>query len=96
MSDANVWTQVLDGTRADLDPEESRRWLSTSSYASDWGDLITVWVPSAVEGRHITQNYLDRIKRELVRLNRPDTLVRFVATGFAEDEEEEEREREKE
>ena len=91
MSDANIWAQILERIQADLDPEEFRRWFSLSSYASDSGDQITVWVPTIADGRQITQNYLDRIRRELERLGRPHTLVRFVATGYVEDEDEEEK-----
>ena len=91
MSDGNIWAQILDGIKADLDPEEFRRWFSNSSYASDSGDQITVWVPSASEGRHLSQNYLDRIKRELTLLNRTDTHIRFVATGYADDEDDEDK-----
>ena len=44
MSDANIWLQILDRLRVELDSEEFRRWLSLTSYASDSGDQITVWV----------------------------------------------------
>ncbi len=67
MSEANIWATILDRLRGDIDPEEFRRWFSNSSYASDSGDQISVWVSSAAEGRHILQNYADRIQRELTR-----------------------------
>ena len=82
MSDANIWTRVLERLRAELDPEEFRRWFSVSSYASDSGDQITVWVSSASDGRHILQNYNDRMQRALLALGRRDTAIRFVATGY--------------
>lgn len=88
-SDENIWTQVLDRLQAELDPEEFRRWFSASSYASDSGDQITIWVPSAGDGRQIDQNYSDRLQRALSAVGRPDTLLRFVATGIGDDEEEE-------
>lgn len=88
-SEANIWTTILNRLRVDLDPEEFRRWLSNSSYASDSGDQISVWIPSAAEGRHVTQNYMDRIQRELARLGRADTAVRFITTGYVEDEDDE-------
>jgi len=44
MTDGNVWTVILDRLRAELDSEEFRRWFASSSYASDSGDVITVWV----------------------------------------------------
>jgi chromosomal replication initiation ATPase DnaA len=93
MSDANVWAQILDRIKADIDPEEFRRWFTSSSYASDSGDVITVWVPSAADGRQISQHYLERLRRELTRLGRSDTLIRFVATGYSDEEDEEEEEK---
>jgi chromosomal replication initiation ATPase DnaA len=92
MSDANVWAQLLERLKVDIDPEEYRRWFSTSSYASDSGDVITVWVPSAADGRQISQNHMERLRRELARLGRSDTLIRFVATGYSDEEDEEEKE----
>jgi chromosomal replication initiation ATPase DnaA len=89
MTEGNIWGQILERIKADIEPEEFRRWFSSSTYASDSGDLITVWVPSAAEGRQISQNYLDRLQRELVRLGRADTLIRFVATGYSDDEDDE-------
>jgi chromosomal replication initiation ATPase DnaA len=91
-SDANIWAQILERVKADIEPEEFRRWFSNSSYASDSGDVITVWVPSAADGRQISQNYLDRLRRELTKLGRTDTLFRFVATGYSDDEDDEEKE----
>ena len=88
MSDANIWAQLLERIKNDIDPEEFRRWFSTSSYASDSGDVITVWVPSAADGRQITQNHLERLRRELARLGRSDTLIRFIATGYDDEDDE--------
>ena len=87
MSDANVWAQVLEQLRTELDPEEFRRWLSSSTYASDSGDQISVWVTSAADGRHLSLNYHQQIQRALVSLGRTETLVRFLATGFTGDDE---------
>ncbi len=70
----------------ELDSEEFRRWLSLTSYASDSGDQITVWVQSAADGRHILQNYNDRIQRALLSLGRTDTNMRFIASGYTDDE----------
>lgn len=86
MSDANIWLQILDRLRVELDSEEFRRWLSLTSYASDSGDQITVWVQSAADGRHILQNYNDRIQRALLSLGRTDTNMRFIASGYSDDE----------
>jgi chromosomal replication initiation ATPase DnaA len=88
MSEGNIWMAILDRLKADIDEEEFRRWFSTTSYASDSGDQITVWVPTAVEGRQIEQNYLDRLHRILVSLGRSNTTVRFVATGYTDEEDE--------
>jgi hypothetical protein len=87
---ANIWAAILGGLRADMDPEEFRRWFSNSSYASDSGDQISVWVPTAAEGRHISQNYQDRLHRELAKLGRGDTVLRFIATGYPDEDEEHE------
>jgi hypothetical protein len=89
MPEGNIWNQVLDILRVELDPEEYRRWLSNSTYASDSGDQITVWIQSAADGRHVLQSYNDRIQRALLSLGRTDTAVRFVATGYADDEDDE-------
>ena len=91
MPDRNIWIRVLEIIRPELDSEEFRRWFSASSYASDSGDQITVWVPAASDGRHISQNYNDRIQRALVSLGRTDTQLRFLATGDTDDEDEDEK-----
>lgn len=85
----NVWSLVLEHLRQTIQPEEYRRWFSASSQASDSGDVITVWVPAAVDGRHINVYYLDVILRQLDRLGRPDVSLRFVPTGYDEDEDDE-------
>jgi len=90
MSDGNIWTEILSRLRAELDGEEYRRWFSNSSYASDSGDHITVWVATAADVRHINQHYPDKLQRALTALGRGDTTVRFLSTGYAEDEEDEE------
>lgn len=87
MSDGTIWTNVLELLRDQLDAEEYRRWFSASSYASDSGDQITVWVPSAADARHLSQNYMDRIERALSSMGRTDTHVRFLATGYTGEEE---------
>ncbi len=91
MSDRNIWIRILEIIRPELDSEEFRRWFSASSYASDSGDQITVWVPAASDGRHISQNYNDRIQRALISLGRTDTHLRFLATGDPDDEDEDEK-----
>ena len=42
------------------------------------------------EARHISVNYLDRIHRALEEMDRRNVNVRFVATGYEDDEDERE------
>ncbi len=86
-SDHNLWVQILDRLVRDVEPEEFRRWLSPTTYASDAGDLITVWVPTESTRRHLMTHYLPAIERTLTSL-RPHTSIRFVVAGVAEDEDE--------
>jgi chromosomal replication initiation ATPase DnaA len=86
MSD-NVWSLVLQHLRQTIEPDEYRRWFLASAQASDAGDQLSVWVPSTTDGRHITVNYLEQIHTELERLGRPDVTVRFVATGYGDEDE---------
>ena len=86
----NVWGQILEKLRATMDPDEFRRWLSVSSQASDSGDQITVWVPASTDARHISVDYLDRIYRALEGMGRSNVNIRFVATGYEDDEDEHE------
>ena len=90
MSDANLWQQVLNHLQAALTPEDFRRWFSGTSYASDSGDQVTVWVPSEGVRRHINTHYADLIDRALATLDRAGTAVRFVPAGYGEEEEGEE------
>ena len=83
----NAWNAVLERLRATMEPNEFRRWFLGTTQASDSGDQITVWVPDASSGRHITSRYLDRIMRELATMKRTNVGVRFVATGYDEDDE---------
>jgi hypothetical protein len=82
----NVWLGVLDRLRAALDPEEFRRWFDGTAYASDSGDQITVWVHSESVRRHILVHYQPLINRALRALDRPDADVRFIVSGYGEDE----------
>jgi chromosomal replication initiation ATPase DnaA len=85
---ANIWEAVLERLRADLDSEEFRRWFSETAYASDSGDQITVWIHSEADRRHIEIHYQSLLDRALMTLGRADTDVRFVVTGYGEDEDE--------
>jgi chromosomal replication initiation ATPase DnaA len=84
----NVWQGVLERLRTALDAEEFRRWFDGTSYAGDSGDQITVWVHSESVRRHILVHYQALILRALKALNRPNADVRFVVSGYGEDEEE--------
>ena len=42
MSDGNIWTDILERLKGELDPEEYRRGFLASSYASDSGDVISI------------------------------------------------------
>ncbi len=86
---STAWGQILVRLRSTIDPDEYRRWFSASSQASDSGDQLTIWVTTSAEARHISVNYLDRIYRALEEMDRVNVTVRFVATGYDEDEDEE-------
>lgn len=83
----NIWAVVLERLRSTIDPDEYRRWFSASAQASDSGDQITVWVTQLSEVRHIDVHYADRVRRELEALGRPNVNVRFIATGYEDEDE---------
>ncbi len=85
MSDENLWQQVLRRIETQVDPEEFRRWFGPTTYASDSGDLITVWVPTDAIYRHLSVHYSGKIDRAL-RALRPHCSIRFIVTGVSEDE----------
>jgi chromosomal replication initiation ATPase DnaA len=82
----NVWDRVLETLREQLDSDEFRRWFAETSYASDAGDQVTVWVPSQSAARHLGVHYQHLIDAALAEVNRPEVHVRFIATGIGEDE----------
>jgi chromosomal replication initiation ATPase DnaA len=88
MSD-NVWEGVLTRLRAELDPDDFRRWFSETVYASDSGDQVTVWVHSEPDRRHIVLNYQSQLDRALAALGRADTDIRFVVAGYGDEDEDE-------
>jgi len=75
----NPWERVLAEIQRELDSEDFRRWFSSSSYAGDSGDQITVWIET---------HYQDTLDRALVALNRTNTLIRFVVAGFGDEDDE--------
>jgi chromosomal replication initiation ATPase DnaA len=87
-SDSNLWNQILDHLRQEVEPEEYRRWLLPTSYASDSGDLISVWVPTEATRRYLSTHYATQIER-LLRSMRPHSEIRFVVTGTSDEEDDE-------
>jgi chromosomal replication initiation ATPase DnaA len=87
-----IWDSILDAIRLEVTGDEFRRWFSPTSYASDSGDRISVWVPSDTVARHISHQYRHTIDRALMSLGRDGTEVRFVVAGTEEDEEDEDME----
>jgi chromosomal replication initiation ATPase DnaA len=84
----NPWERVLAQIQRELDSEDFRRWFSSTSYAGDSGDQITVWIGSESIRRHIETHYQDTLDRALVALNRTNTLIRFVVAGFGDEDDE--------
>jgi len=54
-SDLNAWELVLQRVRMEMEPEDFRRWFSSTSYAGDSGDQINVWIGSEAIRRHIEE-----------------------------------------
>jgi len=90
MPELTVWDEVLRLMRGSLEAEDFRRWFGATSYASDSGDQITIWVPTEAVRRHLATHFDDAIRGALERIGRGGTYVRFVVTGLAEDEDEDE------
>ena len=84
-----VWDEVLERLRAALPAEDFRRWFGATAYASDSGDLITVWVASEAIRRHLTSHYDQEITAALKGVGRHDTQIRFLVAGFGDEDEEE-------
>lgn len=82
----NPWEQILAAIREVIDEESYRRWFSSTSYASDSGNQISVWVLSEPARRHILVHYQDLIDDLLVGIDRGDAHVRFIVSGTDEDE----------
>ena len=82
-----IWDEILAAMRGGIPPEDFRRWFSETSYASDSGDQITVWVPAESIRRHISTHYQEDIDRALAKLDRTSTQIRFVVTGVDDEDE---------
>ena len=85
----NVWEDALTHIRSDIDTEDFRRWFAPTSYASDAGLQITVWVPTEAIRQHLMTHFQSHIGRAFSRIGRTGTQVRFVVAGIGEDEDEE-------
>jgi chromosomal replication initiation ATPase DnaA len=90
MPHATVWDELLTHVRAGLDAEDFRRWFGETSYASDAGDQITVWVTSEAIRQHLTSHFTNDIHKALKRMGRAGTHVRFVVAGYEDEDEEDE------
>ena len=84
----NLWDEVVQHMRADILDEDFRRFFGETSYASDAGDQLTVWVPTEAVRRHLSAHYDAAIDRALRASGRGETVVRFVVTGGEDDDEE--------
>jgi chromosomal replication initiation ATPase DnaA len=81
-----IWDEILEQLRVGMPDEDFRRWFGATTYASDSGDQITVWVPTEAVRRHISTFYQDEIERLLNDMDRSDTRLRFVVSGGDDDE----------
>ena len=77
----NLWDEILEKMRRRIPEEDFRRWFGATSYASDSGDQLTVWVPTESIRRHISVHYENAIDREMQALGRSNTHLRFVVSG---------------
>lgn len=93
MAPRNIWNAVLARIRADVDAEDFRRWFGETAYASDSGDIVTVWVPTEAVRRHLVGHFLYDLEATLVELDRANTRIRFIVAGV--DDEEDEKDQEK-
>lgn len=89
MTELNSWQRVLAQVRLEVDEEDFRRWFSSTSYAGDSGEQITVWIGTESIRRHIEVHYQEVLERALAALDRRNTQIRFVVAGFGDDEDEE-------
>jgi chromosomal replication initiation ATPase DnaA len=87
VANRNPWEAVLDHVREAVSAEDFRRWFLETSYASDSGDQITVWVPSETARRYIGVHFVEAIDEALAALDRENTQIRFVVSGTGEDDE---------
>ena len=83
-----IWDEVLNHLRTRIPDEDFRRWFGATSYASDSGDQVTVWVPTEAIRRHVMREFQAELDRAMAALGRPHTHLRMVVGGMEEDEDE--------
>lgn len=88
-NDVDVWEELLTQIRGGMAQEDFRRWFGDTSYASDVGDQISVWVTSEAIRRHLASHFDDNIRKALIAIGRPDAHVRFIVGGYDDEEDEE-------
>ena len=86
-----VWDQLTAIIASRLEAEDFRHWFGATTYASDSGDQITVWVPSEGIRRHLTGHYQLLIDDALEQVGRRGTAVRFVVAGEEDEVDEDEK-----
>jgi chromosomal replication initiation ATPase DnaA len=85
----NAWDDVLARLQTVVDSEDFRRWFGSTSYASDSGDQIVVWVTTEPIRQHLLTHFSEKIGSALKAVGRRDTEVRFVVAGVSDDEDDE-------
>jgi chromosomal replication initiation ATPase DnaA len=86
--EGNIWDEVMARLRQAIEGDDFRRWFAGTSYASDSGDQVVVWVPTEPVRRHLMTHFQDQIDRTLSALGRRHTHIRFVVAGVSDDEDE--------
>jgi hypothetical protein len=87
VEDRNAWALILERLQNDLGAEDYRRWFLGTGYASDSGDQVAVWVPSYAHRAHILLHFHETIALAAAGVGRPGLQIRFLVTGYDEDEE---------
>jgi chromosomal replication initiation ATPase DnaA len=87
MPDATVWDEVLSHVRVGLEEDDFRRWFGATTYASDAGDQIMVWVASDAIRRHLLTHFERAIQEALAAIGRSGTQIRFVVAEFTDEDE---------